>query len=182
MCGAAIAGVFLLANRQKYAPSPQDIKPRYTASPRNPAPIRQLPDDCVLIEKGARRLSLYRNGALLKTYRIALGRNPVGKKTTKGDYKTPEGSYIIDRHKPISRYYRALHISYPNADDRRQAAARGVSPGGDIMIHGLPRGFAEIGSLHLKRDWTLGCIAMTNQEIDEIWQAVPDGTPVKIVP
>jgi murein L,D-transpeptidase YafK len=183
ICGTAIAGVYLLSNRENHAPLPQVIKSRHSALPRNPAPLHQLTGvDSVLIEKGLRHLSLYRKGEPLKTYRIALGNVPVGKKTTKGDRKTPEGSYIIDRRKSISRYYRALHISYPNAEDRRQAKARGVSTVGDVMIHGLPNGRGTIGSLHLKRDWTLGCIAMTNEEIDEIWQAVPDGTPVMIVP
>lgn len=106
----------------------------------------------------------------------------MGRKSCEGDRKTPEGVYVIDRRKPNSRYHRALHISYPNAEDRRRAEQRGVSPGGDIMIHGLPNGMGAIGSLHLKRDWTLGCIAMTNQEIDELWQAVPNGTLVEIVP
>jgi murein L,D-transpeptidase YafK len=182
VCGAAIAGAFLYSNRENHSPFPQ-VKPRHAASSRHAASVLQLTGvDRVVIEKGIRRLSLYRRGELLKSYRIALGRVPVGKKATEGDGKTPEGCYIIDRRKPNSNYHRALHISYPNVEDRRQAAARGVSPGGDVMIHGLPNGFGAIGSLHLKQDWTLGCIAMTNEEIDEIWKSVPDGTPVKIVP
>jgi murein L,D-transpeptidase YafK len=138
--------------------------------------------DLVYIEKKARRLTLFSKGKPIRTYRVALGFAPVGKKTSDGDGKTPEGRYIIDRRKPNSRFHRALHISYPNVDDRRQAAARGVSPGGDIMIHGLMNGLGWIGMAHRARDWTLGCIAVTNEEIEEIWRLTPDGTPVEIVP
>lgn len=138
--------------------------------------------DRVLIEKSAHRLTLFQNGAPLKKYRVALGKKPVGKKTTEGDCKTPEGLYTIDRRKPNSTFHRALHVSYPNEDDKRQAAARGVSPGGDIMIHGLMNGMGWIGKLHLTLDWTAGCIAMTNQETDELWRTVPDGTAVEIRP
>jgi murein L,D-transpeptidase YafK len=118
----------------------------------------------------------------MKTYRIALGRSPVGKKTREGDRKTPEGCYTIDWRNPGSRFYRSLHISYPNDEDIQQAASQGVSPGGDIMIHGLKNGKSWIGKRHRRQDWTDGCVAVTNTEMDEIWDAVPDGTPVKIVP
>jgi murein L,D-transpeptidase YafK len=138
--------------------------------------------DLVFIEKKGRRLTLFRGGKPLRSYRVALGFEPVGKKTTEGDGRTPEGRYVIDRHKPNSRFHRALHISYPNAEDKRQAAARGVSPGGDIMIHGLMNGMGWLGKAHLLRDWTLGCIALTNEEVDEIWRMAPDGTTVEIVP
>ena len=136
----------------------------------------------MLIEKKDRRLTLLNNGKALKAYRVALGRNPEGKKSEEGDKRTPEGTYVIDRRKEQSRYHRALHISYPNPDDTAQAKARGVSPVGDIMIHGLPNGIGFVENLHVKRDWTLGCIAVTNPEIEEIWRAVPDGTVVEIVP
>jgi murein L,D-transpeptidase YafK len=180
-----VTGVFLVTRPRphSHAPTPQSTMPRSTPLPRNPASASHLTGiDRVLIEKGARRLSLYRKGDLLKTYRVALGREPVGKKSAEGDCKTPEGFYVIDCRKPNSAFHRALHISYPNAEDRRKAELRGVPPGSDVMIHGLPNGLGAIGSLHLKRDWTLGCIAMTNEEIDELWQAVPNGTVVEIVP
>jgi murein L,D-transpeptidase YafK len=138
--------------------------------------------DLVYIEKKARLLTLFRKRKPIRTYRVALGFAPKGKKTSDGDGKTPEGRYTIDRRNPNSRFHRALHISYPNADDRRQAAARGVSPGGDIMIHGLMNGLGWLGKAHHARDWTLGCIALTNEEIEEVWRMVPDGTPVEIVP
>lgn len=99
-----------------------------------------------------------------------------------GDGRTPEGVYSIDRRKVKSTFHRALHVSYPNDDDLAQAKARSVSPGGDIMIHGLPNGLGFLGKLHLKGDWTAGCIAVTNPQIEEIWRAVPDGTKVEIVP
>ena len=136
----------------------------------------------VVVEKGARTLSLYSDGKLLKTYRIALGKNPVGGKEQQGDGRTPEGVYVIDFRKPDSRFHRALHVSYPNAEDRRRARERGVRPGGDIMIHGLPNGMGALGSAHRLRDWTDGCIAVTNDEIEEIWRVVPNGTRIEIRP
>lgn len=153
----------------------------FTDTDRNPLPPGTVADR-VLIEKKDRRLTLLNSGKTLKVYKVALGRNPEGKKLENGDKRTPEGTYTIDRRKERSSYHRALHISYPNPDDIAQANARGVSPGGDIMIHGLPNGIGFLGKLHLKRDWTLGCIAVTNQEIEEIWRAVPDGAVVEIVP
>ncbi|ACM21165.1 peptidoglycan L,D-transpeptidase, YkuD family [Geotalea daltonii FRC-32] len=138
--------------------------------------------DRVLIEKGPRRLTLFRQGKRLKTYEVALGRNPQGKKTEEGDCRTPEGIYTIDRRKQSSRYHRALHISYPSSADVAQAKARSVSPGGDVMIHGLPNALGFVGKVHLIRDWTLGCVAVTNPDIEEIWRVVPDGVVVEIVP
>ena len=138
--------------------------------------------DKVLIEKSKRRLTLLNRNIPIKTYKISLGKEPIGKKTEEGDGRTPEGVYTIDRRKLKSRYHRALHISYPNAEDRAQAKARGVSPGGDIMIHGLPNGVGFIGSIHTLQDWTLGCIGVTNPDIEEMWRTVPDGTTVEIVP
>ena len=138
--------------------------------------------DRVVIEKAARTLSLFSGERKLKTYRIALGSNPRGAKQQEGDGRTPEGTYAIDGRRKDSAYHLALHISYPNAEDRRRARARGVSPGGAIMIHGLPNGMAAIGKAHVLRDWTEGCIAVTNEEIEEIWRVVPNGTRVVIKP
>ena len=138
--------------------------------------------DRVVVEKSSRRLTLLRNGSAFKTYRIALGRSPVGNKEREGDNRTPEGVYRIDRRNARSQYHRSLHISYPTALEAERARKRGVSPGGDIMIHGLPRAYARIGSLHRVMDWTAGCIAVTNPEIEEIWRAVPDGTTIEIKP
>ena len=138
--------------------------------------------DRVLVEKQARRLTLLAAGKALKVYAIVLGGNPEGAKTRQGDQKTPEGVYTIDSRNRGSRYYKALHISYPNAADRARAKAGGYPPGGDIMIHGIKNGFGWIGRLHRLLDWTQGCIAVSNREIDEIWEAVPNGTPIEIRP
>jgi tetratricopeptide (TPR) repeat protein len=138
--------------------------------------------DRILIEKQARRLSLLTNGEVIKTYKIALGGNPIGPKERKGDNKTPEGTYIIDSRNGNSGYHLSLHISYPNAQDKKRARELGVPPGGDIMIHGIKNGFAQVGPSHAESDWTEGCIAVTNQEMEEIYRFVPNGTVVEITP
>lgn len=140
------------------------------------------PADKILIEKKKRRLTLISNGTIIKTYKIALGGNPVGPKTRQGDNKTPEGTYIIDSRDKSSRYHMSLHISYPNRRDMKRARRLGVSPGGDIMIHGIKDGFSAIGELHTGADWTKGCIAVTDEEIEEIEKLVPNGTIVVIRP
>ncbi len=138
--------------------------------------------DKVLIEKGARRLTLFSKAEALKTYRVALGGNPVGPKEREGDNKTPEGIYAIVSRNKSSRYHLSLNISYPNDRDGKRAKERGVSPGGDIMIHGIKNGFGWVGGFHTWLDWTKGCIAVTNKEIEEIDRLVPDGTVVEIRP
>jgi murein L,D-transpeptidase YafK len=135
-----------------------------------------------VVRKKDRTLSLLDHGKVLKTYKVALGGDPFGPKRKNGDHKTPEGIYVLDRRNEHSHYYRSLHISYPNADDRAQAAKAGAESGGDIMVHGLPNGLGWIGSKHRLRDWTDGCIAVTDEEMDEIWRAVPDGTVIEINP
>lgn len=138
--------------------------------------------DRVVVRKAERRLQLFAGAAVLGDYEISLGRNPEGPKRALGDGRTPEGRYRIDFRKPDSDYYRALHISYPSARDRQRAAALGVEPGGAIMIHGLPNGLGVIGPAHRLVDWTDGCIALTNEEMDELWAMVPDGIPIEILP
>jgi murein L,D-transpeptidase YafK len=138
--------------------------------------------DRILILKSERKLQLMRGGKIFKTYKVALGPNPVGHKQREGDGRTPEGVYVIDYRNANSQFYRALHVSYPNAADREAARKRGIRPGGLIMIHGLGKKYSWVGSAHTLKDWTLGCIAVTNEEIDEIWRFVPDGTPVEIRP
>jgi murein L,D-transpeptidase YafK len=148
--------------------------------------LRPLPStvtaDRVLVEKAARRLTLLRDNKPLKTYRVALGRAPVGPKEQEGDRRTPEGMYLIDFHKADSDYHLALHVSYPEQRDIDRAAAAGVPPGFDIMIHGIRNGKGWIGAFHRMTDWTAGCIAVTDFEIEEIWRAVPDETPIEIRP
>ena len=138
--------------------------------------------DRIIIEKSKRTLTLMNGATILKTYKVALGGQPVGAKQRLGDHRTPEGLYIVDQKKPVSQFYRALHISYPNARDRENARNLGVSPGGDVEIHGLGTKFGWIGAAHLQMDWTDGCIAVTNEEIDEIYPLVAVGTPVEIKP
>ncbi|MGV8042053.1 MAG: murein L,D-transpeptidase family protein [Thermoanaerobaculaceae bacterium] len=136
----------------------------------------------VLVEKRARRLTLLRDAEVLRSYRIALGGRPEGHKLREGDNRTPEGVYRIDWRNPNSGWHLSLHLSYPDEADRARAAAAGVPPGGDILIHGLHNGFWWIGRLHRRRDWTRGCIAVTDPEIEEIWRVVPNGTPIEIRP
>jgi murein L,D-transpeptidase YafK len=138
--------------------------------------------DRIVVAKSARQLSIFRGREKLKSYRIALGRNPIGAKEQEGDMKTPEGVYQIDNRKADSDYHLALHISYPSDDDNTRAAERGVSPGCDIEIHGLPNGHGWIGAFHRRKDWTAGCIALTDEEIEELWRVTPDGTAIEISP
>jgi murein L,D-transpeptidase YafK len=138
--------------------------------------------DRIVVEKSARAMKLMRGDEVLKTYKVALGHQPVGPKERTGDHKTPEGTYVIDFKNPQSRFHRALHVSYPNSADRERARKLGVEPGGNIEIHGLQPKFAWMGQLHREMDWTDGCIAVTDAEIQEIWQLVPVGTSLKILP
>lgn len=136
--------------------------------------------DRVVIKKNERKLMLMSGDAVVKSYRVALGKDPVGHKKQEGDNRTPEGKYVIDKHNPNSSFHLSLHISYPSAADRERAGRDGVRPGGDIMIHGLKNGMGWIGPLHRMTDWTQGCIAVTNEEIEEIYSLVADGTPIEI--
>lgn len=144
-----------------------------------PVSAAELPKaDRVLVEKAKRSLTLFREGKVLKIFQVALGPNATGHKEKEGDGKTPEGIYRIDWRNPQSKYHRSLHISYPNGDDLARAAKLGLSPGGDIMIHGSPNGSAAPPA----GDWTIGCIAVTDAEIEEIWNSVDDGTQIEIRP
>ncbi len=138
--------------------------------------------DRIVVEKSWRKLSIFRGGQKLKSYCVALGRNPIGAKQEEGDMKTPEGIYQIDSRNPQSSFHLALHISYPSDQDNARAAEHGVSAGYDIMIHGLPNGHGWIGAFHRRTDWTAGCIALTDEEIEELWRVTPDRTIVEIRP
>ena len=138
--------------------------------------------DSIVVYKRERTLVLFNKGVPVRNYFIALGSQPVGDKQRAGDQRTPEGLFHINAHNPASKYHLALRISYPDEKHRARAAALGVDPGGDIMIHGLPKDYSEAGKAHQQNDWTNGCVALSNQEIEEIWRAVPDGTPVEIKP
>lgn len=136
--------------------------------------------DSVVVEKGVRRLTLYRRGTAIRSYLVALGRNPVGAKQVQGDGRTPEGLYRISVRNARSRYHLGLRISYPSDADRARAAAIGATAGGDVMLHGLPPAYAAVGAAHRAADWTEGCVALTDAEIEEIWRLVPVGTPIEI--
>lgn len=135
--------------------------------------------DLVVVYKSSRKLVLFNQLQPLKSYRVGLGWSPNGDKQREGDGRTPEGTYYIDRRNAESRYHLSLGISYPNAMDMAEAAARGVRPGGDIFIHGAPK---STWTKLFKKDWTAGCIAVSNREIEEIWSMVPNGTPIVIRP
>ena len=139
--------------------------------------------DRILVLKSARKLELLKDGVVVKTYPIALGGNPIGPKRIAGDSKTPEGLYYIDGRQPHSRYYLALHISYPNAADRDTATAAHLDPGGDIEIHGLPDWYAgPLNPVRFPKDWTHGCISVGDRAMAEIYRAVDIGTPIEIRP
>jgi murein L,D-transpeptidase YafK len=142
----------------------------------------QTKADLVIVYKGDRILQLKRGGRVLKTFPVALGREPRGPKLQEGDGRTPEGVYTLDWRNPNSRFHRAIHISYPREGEAVNAIRWGVSPGGQIMLHGLPNGVLAEQVGHPRRDWTDGCIALTNEQIDEIWARVEDGTTIIIYP
>ena len=138
--------------------------------------------DFILVEKSVRKLSIFRDGRKLKSYRVALGRNPVGPKEQEGDMKTAEGIYTIDWRNPESDYHLSLHVSYPSDADNARAAERVVNAGFDIMVHGIQNGGGWIGAFHRWRDWTAGCIALTDEEVEELYRVTPDGTSIEIRP
>lgn len=140
--------------------------------------------DKVVVRKSERKMQLIQNGEVVREYRIALGDRPRGHKMREGDQRTPEGDYILDWRNPNSYFHRSIHVSYPNSRDLQFARFVGERPGGMIMIHGQPNHIrsAKIKAEYQRRDWTDGCIAVQNHEMDEIWRTVRDGTPIKILP
>lgn len=136
--------------------------------------------DSILVQKSERTLSLLRDGQVIATYRVALGRNPTGPKVQEGDSRTPEGKYVISERREGSGFYRALKVSYPNAEDERRARQLRVPAGDHIMVHGIKNGLGWLGRLHRLIDWTDGCIAVTNEEMRDIWNATPRGVPIEI--
>ena len=151
------------------------------------APIETpLPENAVIdrlvVHKSKRTMSAYSQGRLLKIYPISLGKQPVGHKQFEGDGKTPEGKYRINDRNPNSAYHKNLGVSYPNEADKAYAAAQGKSPGGLIKIHGMKNGWGFIGKKHLQKDWTNGCIAVTDEEIDELYRSVKHNAEIEILP
>ncbi|MBZ7920739.1 L,D-transpeptidase family protein [Ensifer adhaerens] len=138
--------------------------------------------DRVVVHKERRLLQLFQGAQMIREYTVALGGNPVGHKRQEGDERTPEGLYSLDWRNPGSGYYKSIHVSYPAPVDVSAAAASGVDPGGMIMIHGQPNYFGWLAFLTQRFDWTNGCIAVTNAEMEEIWAMVPNNTPIEIKP
>lgn len=153
----------------------------WTYRPESPLPAG-TEADLLVVNKSARRMLVYAHGSLLRSYRVSLGHDPLGPKRRQGDHRTPEGRYVIDHHNPNSAYHLSLHVSYPSAADAARARASGYSPGGEIMIHGTRNGLGWLARVRLPVDWTDGCIAVTNAEMDELYRVVPDGTPIEIRP
>ena len=143
-------------------------------------PVQQHASKVLVLKTDHKLLLLDDGNNVIRSYSIAIGRGGLGPKERQADHRSPEGRYVIDRHKKDSRFHRALHVSYPNDFDRERARKLDVDPGGDIMIHGIQNGLGWLGPLHRAVDWTDGCIAVTDAEIEEIYSAVPDGTPVEI--
>lgn len=136
----------------------------------------------VRVHKNDRRMELLAGPEVVRSYRISLGRNPVGHKVAEGDSRTPEGLYTLDFRNSNSDFFRSIRISYPNERDRKLAEAWGLDPGGNIMIHGLPNEAGDLAFAYSGLDWTEGCIAVTNEEMKEIWELVDIGTPILILP
>jgi len=157
------------------------IAPTLSGCTSAPAPTARYADQ-VVVKKSQRRLQLLSDGKVVREYRVSLGDSPVGHKYQAGDERTPEGDYILDWRNPNSSYYKSIHVSYPNERDRAIAKWFGVDPGGMIMLHGQPNHIHSRAVLaeYATRDWTDGCIAVQNREMDEIWRMVRDGTPIRI--
>ncbi|MDH3371363.1 MAG: L,D-transpeptidase family protein [Gammaproteobacteria bacterium] len=147
-----------------------------------PVSFAQVTVDLVRVVKSERKLMLLSGGEVVREFKVVLGGNPRGHKLYEGDKRTPEGSYTLDYKKNDSVFYKAIHISYPNPDDLAAAKARGVRPGGQIMIHGQKMDSGRLAFLSDLIDWTNGCIALKNEEMDELWEQITEGTKIEILP
>jgi murein L,D-transpeptidase YafK len=176
---AALAAVILavLVGVPAQAANPPLVQQQASLTPGG-----ELLPDRVVVLKSERRMVLMYGSAVIRVYNVALGRYPKGHKMREGDSRTPEGSYTLDYRLEESLFHRAIRISYPNERDRARAREAGVDPGGQIMIHGLPNDWTAEQIDHPRLDWTQGCIAVTNEEMDEIWRLVRIGTPIDIYP
>ena len=138
--------------------------------------------DFVLVIKSESRLYLLHEGKELASFKVAFGGNPRGHKQQQGDERTPEGRYTLDYKNAQSAYYKSIHVSYPNDKDRESAKKRGVDPGGHIMVHGHRNGYEGFATIVQLFNWTDGCIALSNKDMDVVWQTVNPGTPIEIRP
>lgn len=183
---ALFFGQHFLGNDADEKPLVMNHSPVPSLSSKEAYPEGPLPDslvfDALQLEKSKRLLTAYAKGKPVRVYLVALGFTPKGHKQFEGDGRTPEGTYTIDDKNPRSAYYKNLGISYPNEMDSAFASAQGKSPGGDIKIHGLAPHFAELGDEHRLTDWTYGCIAVTNPEMEELYARTPRGVPIQILP
>ncbi|MGE0714567.1 MAG: murein L,D-transpeptidase family protein [Alphaproteobacteria bacterium] len=181
----AAGSLSAVARLVRYDIAPPPPLPRFRRASLTPGdemvPAADLVDR-IVVHKMDRRLELMKDGKAVRTYRVDLGWQTLGHKQNEGDGRTPEGIYTIETRNARSGYHRALKISYPSPDDRARANARGLSPGGLIMIHGQPNDPRSYDRAQKKRDWTEGCIAVRNEEIEEIWSMVADGTTIEILP
>ena len=164
---AALAALLAMPGASKVSPKHAAIVPTSTR---------------IIVYKRAHVLRAYRENELLREFKVALGRGGLAPKVRQGDGRVPEGAYVIEGRNPNSAFHLSLRIGYPTLEQVKANAALGVNPGGDIMIHGLPNGRGSVGKRHRLRDWTEGCIAVTNREIEWLWRSVPDGTPILILP
>ncbi len=186
LCGISIA-ILAFAYKEYNRFIPTTHIPLQALTAQDIANIRkQSPITEVRVYKLQRTLQLVSGNKIIRSYPIRLGFTPIGHKTQEGDGKTPEGRYILDWRNPNSQFYKSFHISYPNNQDRAQAKARGVSTGGDVMVHGsTTRKMSNIPNMMSylpQKDWTYGCIAIRNIDIDELWKLVDDKTPISIYP
>lgn len=181
-----LVGTIVFYDREKDGTPTMQGQAWASLTPSEEYPQGPLPDglmfDSLLVEKAKHRLTAFAKGKPVRVYLVALGENPVGHKEFEGDKRTPEGYYQINDKNPNSAYYKNIGISYPNAEDVKRAKQLNKSPGGDIKIHGLAPAFAEIGPAHRLSDWTYGCIAVTNPEMEEIFTRTPVGTSIEIRP
>jgi len=176
----AVAAVLLFGGAGASAPARAEIATQPAGATSRSAPLPTA--DRIVVHKSGRKLELLRRGEVLRTYRIALGLQPTGHKERSGDFRTPEGKYLLTRRNPRSDYFLSIQINYPNDADVKYAKTNGWDPGGSIMIHGLPNVLKRDISYYQTRDWTDGCIAVSNSDMVEIWLLTQDNTPIEILP
>lgn len=180
LCAALLLAPAWGAAQDPAMPSTGPLRVNYTPPARSAAQWPQA--NRVVVHKSARRLELFRGGEVLRSYRIALGLAPLGHKERAGDFRTPEGRYMLTRRNPRSDFFLSIQVSYPSQEDIRRARKSGFDPGGAIMIHGMPNRLRHEPDYYLKRDWTDGCIAVSNADMVEIWLLTQDDIPIDILP
>ena len=179
----AVAAPAVLANGKPQSPGRVTAHVEADASASDTSAVPpQLLADRVVVRKSERRMYLMHGENVLRSYRVALGLNPVGPKEQEGDSRTPEGHYLLTRRNPRSEYFLSIQVSYPNDRDMQRARRNRLTPGGSIMIHGLPNDLRREPSYSEKRDWTDGCIAVSDSDMLEIWLMTPPDTPIDILP